>query len=78
MDIMNRSDVLDVRMNTVTGTMKFLTGKLQEGQERAGTAKTEAEQAEVIASCSPWTVFSMLQKMTIPTTGRAAVLLFNF
>lgn len=49
MDIMNRSDVIDASMNTVTGTLQFLTGKLQEVQERAKNVKTEEEQAEVIA-----------------------------
>lgn len=49
MDIMNRSDIMEMRINTATGTMQFLTGKLQEVQERAKSARTEEEQAEVIA-----------------------------
>lgn len=49
MDIMNRSDFMESHMNTVTGTMNFLKGKLQEVQEKAAAAKTAEEQADVIA-----------------------------
>lgn len=49
MDIMNRADFMEAGINAVTGTMQFLTGKMQEVQERAAAAKTAEEQAEVIA-----------------------------
>jgi polyferredoxin len=35
-----------------------------------------SDHAAVITSYSPWTVFSMLQKLAIPTSGKAAIGLF--